>query len=140
MGPRARCLVHLNLGLAQQFLGQYSRSDIELRRAHQEAVAAGFPDLAVMAVHNRGRLQFLLGDLPAALALMAEARDLSTGQRPPGALLDEARVLAEAGLVDHALTSLEEGGSSSAGERHPARPCRDGLGAGPSVAPPSRPG
>ena len=109
VGPRARCLVHLNLGLAQQFLGQYSRSDIELRRAHQEAVAAGFPDLAVMAVHNRGRLQFLLGDLPAALALMAEARDLSTGQRPPGALLDEARVLAEAGLVDHALTSLEEG-------------------------------
>ena len=109
VAPRTRCLLHLNLGLTYQFLGRYHESDIRLRRAHQDAVALGFPDLAAAALHNRGRLQMLLGNLPRALALMEQARALGADVLPPGAVLDRARVLAEAGLVDQAMETLEEG-------------------------------
>lgn len=109
VAPRTRCLLHLNLGLTYQFLGRYHDSDVRLRRAHQDAVAHGFPDLVVAAVHNRGRLQLLLGNLPRALGLMTQARELADGAFPPAASLDLARVLSEAGLVDQALEALEEG-------------------------------
>ena len=109
VGPRVRCVINLNLGLAYQFLGRYPESDLRLRRAHQDSVALGFPELAAAAVHNRGRLQMLLGNLPRALALMEQARALGGDLLPPGAVLDRARVLAEAGLVDQAMETLEEG-------------------------------
>ncbi|WP_392543987.1 CHAT domain-containing protein [Oryzobacter telluris] len=109
VAPRTRCLLHLNLGLTYQFLGRYHDSDVRLRRAHQDAVALGFPDLAAAAVHNRGRLQFLLGNLPRALSLTEQARAMGGDLLPPGAVLDRARVLAEAGLVDQAMEALEEG-------------------------------
>ena len=109
VAPRTRCLLHLNLGLTYQFLGRYHDSDVRLRRAHQDAVALGFPDLAAAALHNRGRLQMLLGNLPRALALMEQARALDGDLLPPAAILDRARVLSEAGLVDQAMETLEEG-------------------------------
>jgi len=114
VAPRTRCLLHLNLGLTYQFLGRYHDSDVRLRRAHQDAVAHGFTDLAVAAIHNRGRLQMLLGNLPRALSLMTQAREVADDAVPPvGYLpvgyLDTARVLAEVGLVDQALEALEEG-------------------------------
>ncbi len=109
VAPRTRCLLHLNLGLTHQFLGRYHDSDVRLGRAHQDAVSLGFPDLAAAAVHNRGRLQLLMGNLPKALALMEQARDIGDSLLPPAATLDRARVLAEAGLVDQALETLEEG-------------------------------
>ncbi len=109
VAPRTRCLLHLNLGLTYQFLGRYHDSDVRLRRAHQDAVALGFPDLAVAALHNRGRLQMLLGNLPRALSLMEQARALGGDLLPPAAVLDRARVLSEAGLIDQAMETLEEG-------------------------------
>ncbi|MFL6168761.1 MAG: CHAT domain-containing protein [Ornithinibacter sp.] len=109
VSPRARCLIHLNLGLGHQFLGRYAQSDTRLRRAEQDAVAFGFSDLAAAAVHNRGRLQMLLGNLPRALTLMERARALGDELLPPAAVLDRARVLSEAGLVDQAMEALEEG-------------------------------
>lgn len=114
VAPRTRCLLHLNLGLTYQFLGRYHDSDVRLRRAHQDAVAHGFTDLAVAAIHNRGRLQMLLGNLPRALSLMTQARVVADEASPavgylPVGHLDTARVLAEAGLVDQALESLEQG-------------------------------
>jgi hypothetical protein len=109
VAPRTRCLLHLNLGLTYQFLGRYHDSDVRLRRAHQDAVALGFPDLAVAALHNRGRLQLLLGNLPRALSLMEQARALGGDLLPPAAVLDRARVLSEAGLIDQAMETLEEG-------------------------------
>jgi hypothetical protein len=109
VAPRTRCLIHLNLGLTYQFLGRYHDSDVRLRRAHQDAVALGFPDLAAAALHNRGRLQMLLSNLPRALALMEQARELGGDVLPPAAVLDRARVLSEAGLIDQAMEALEEG-------------------------------
>ena len=109
VAPRTRCLLHLNLGLTYQFLGRYHDSDVRLRRAHQDAVALGFADLAAAALHNRGRLQMLLGNLPRSLALMEQARALDGDLLPPAAILDRARVLSEAGLVDQAMETLEEG-------------------------------
>ena len=72
-------------------------------------MAHGFTDLAVAAVHNRGRLQLLLGNLPRALAMMTEARAAAQGAFPPAGFLDLARALAEVGLVDQAREMLEEG-------------------------------
>jgi hypothetical protein len=109
VAPRTRCLLHLNLGLTYQFLGRYHDSDVRLTRAHQDAVALGFPDLAVAALHNRGRLQMLLGNLPRALSLMEQARALGGDLLPPAAVLDRARVLSEAGLIDQAMETLKEG-------------------------------
>ncbi|MGL4744893.1 MAG: CHAT domain-containing protein, partial [Phycicoccus sp.] len=113
VAPRTRALVHLNLGLAYQFLGRYSESDGRLRRAHQLAAAHGFADFSAAATHNRGRLQMLLGNLPQALALMEQAQEAGPGLLPPAALLDTARVLAEAGLVDQALRRLDEGAAAA---------------------------
>ncbi len=114
VAPRTRCLLHLNLGLTYQFLGRYHDSDVRLRRAHQDALAHGFTDLVIAAIHNRGRLQMLLGNLPRALSLMTQARDVAEHAVPqvgylPVGYLDQARVLAEVGLVDQALEALEEG-------------------------------
>ena len=109
VAPRTRCLLHLNLGLTYQFLGRYHDSDVRLRRAHQDAVVHGFTDLAVASIHNRGRLQLLVGNLPRAMSLMTQAREAAHGDFPPAGFLDLARVLAEAGLVDQALEMLEEG-------------------------------
>jgi tetratricopeptide (TPR) repeat protein len=109
VAPRARCVINLNLGLALQFLGRYAESDSRLRRAHQDSVALGFPELAAAALHNRGRLQLLLGNIPRALGLMEQARGLGGELLPPGAVLDRSRVLSEAGLIDQAMQTLEEG-------------------------------
>ncbi|MGL5866639.1 MAG: CHAT domain-containing protein [Dermatophilaceae bacterium] len=117
VAPRTRTLVHLNLGLAYQFLGRYSESDGRLRRAHQLATAHRFADLGAAAIHNRGRLQMLLGNLPQSLSLMERAQDVGPGLLPPAALLDAARVLAEAGLVDRALSTLEDGTAAARRDR-----------------------
>ena len=108
VAPRTRCLLRLNLGLSYQFLGRYPQSEAHLRRAHQDAVALAQHDLAQAAVHNLGRLRMLLGDLPAAMRSMEQANRMDGGALPPTADLDRARVLAEAGLVDRALSSLDE--------------------------------
>jgi tetratricopeptide (TPR) repeat protein len=113
VSPRTRTLVDVNLGLALQFLSRYSESDARLSRAHQRALAHRFDDLAAAAIHNRGRLQMLLGNLPRALALMAQAQDVGGHVLPPAALLDSARVLAEAGLVDRALDALGHGAAAA---------------------------
>lgn len=79
----------------------------DLRAAAEVAAGAGEPNLEAAAWHNLGWLRFLQGDLPSALREMAEAA--AVGQIPePVALLDRARVLADAGLVSDAVQTLEQ--------------------------------
>ena len=84
-----------------------ARRDLELCLSR----AAGNPDLvtlAMMARHNLGYLEFLAGNLPAALRAMSEAVELGGKASPAVALLDRARVLTTAGLIDAADRTLTE--------------------------------
>ncbi|SEQ11618.1 CHAT domain-containing protein [Microlunatus flavus] len=88
------------------------RLDLEGAREDFERclVRAGSkPDLqkfAAMARHNLGYTEFLAGDLPTALRLMREALLGSEETTLATSLLDLARVLTEAGLIDEADTAL----------------------------------
>ena len=108
VSPRARCVVHLNLGLSYQFLGRYADSDARLRRAHQDAVAFGLPG----SRGGRGAQPWTLADAPRqpAEGSRPHGRGPAIGGDllPPGAILDRARVLSEAGLIESALTTLME--------------------------------
>ena len=82
-----------------------ARRDLELCLSR----AQGNPDLvtlAMMARHNLGYLEFLAGNLPVALREMAEAAELGGQASPAVALLDRARVLIAAGLIDAADKTL----------------------------------
>ncbi len=75
------------------------------------ARAAGDPALELfgaMARHNLGYVEFLGGDLPAALRLMDEALRWADQTTVATSLLDRARVLIEAGLTDAADVTLRE--------------------------------
>ena len=95
----------LSLGLAYQFLGDWAASDAALRRAANLSTRHGLAHIGTGAIHNRGRLAFLRGDLPEALRLMGQV-----SQRPgvavTGLFLDYARVLVEAGRLGEAMESL----------------------------------
>lgn len=84
-----------------------ARRDLELCQSR----AAGDPSLvtlAAMARHNLGYLEFLAGNLPAALRAMNEAAELGGQASPAVALLDRAQVLIAAGLIDAADATLTD--------------------------------
>ena len=66
------------------------------------AVRAGNRDHEMKARHNLGYAEFLAGRIPRALAAMDRAEALNEGSRNPIGLLDQARVLREAGLASDA--------------------------------------
>ncbi|WP_157557583.1 CHAT domain-containing protein [Intrasporangium oryzae] len=104
--PREQCSVHLSRGMLA----------LELARPHEAlssfAVAAslaheqGFGAEERMARHNEGYATYLVGDLPRALALIAEADELVEDVSLGTEALDRARVLLEAGLVSEAVEVL----------------------------------
>ncbi|QAY64421.1 CHAT domain-containing protein [Xylanimonas allomyrinae] len=87
--------------------GDPRRADADLRASAEVAVRLGERDLEAMARHRLGLLRFVQGDLPAALRAMGEAARIG-GTPEPVALLDKARVLADAGLVGDAVEALEQ--------------------------------
>lgn len=96
-----------------------NRGTLQLERGALDAAAADFTDCLERsraahdrmhewkAAHNLAYVEFLLGHLPRALALMRAAEESNPGDPSPIALLDQARVLREAGLVDDAADLLE---------------------------------
>ncbi|WP_425955051.1 CHAT domain-containing protein [Xylanimonas sp. McL0601] len=97
----------LNRGSLHLDYGDPRKAGPDLNACIDVAVQLGDRDLEAMARHNLGLLSFVQGDLPAALRGMTESARL--GDTPePVALLDRARVLAEAGLVTDAVTALEQ--------------------------------
>ncbi|HEV7146255.1 MAG TPA: CHAT domain-containing protein [Pedococcus sp.] len=105
---RERGAVLLNRGLARLYRHDLTGSQHDLEASLALSAAHSFEDLAFKAQHNLGCLEFLRGDLPAALRLMAEADAATVAVSRATAKLDYARVLLEAGLLDRAAALLDE--------------------------------
>lgn len=90
-----RALLHLGDG-------RPGEAEIDCRSAHELAEQCGLIGGVVLAVHQRGLISFVGGDLPGALAAMNRAEEIDPGVRVGYRALDRARVLVAAGLVTEA--------------------------------------
>lgn len=104
--PVDACCLLLNRGTLNLDLGRLDAARADLRECAERAAAIGDPLLTFKARHNLGYLEYLAGDLPLALATMADAATIEHDASPAVALLDRAHVLLEAGLVSDAEASL----------------------------------
>ncbi len=115
--PVDACRILLNRGTLLLELGRLDEARADLGASAERADAAGDPLRVFKARHNLGYANFLAGDLPAALAAMAEAASVEHGASPAVALLDRAQVLVDAGLVTEADQLLAEAAELFAAER-----------------------
>ena len=99
---QARCLV--NRSWAHATLGAVARADADAEAAERLFTAVGQRREAALAVHNRGGIAFLLGDIPHALELLheAERRYADVGSVPAELVHERAHVLLAAGLAPEA--------------------------------------
>jgi tetratricopeptide (TPR) repeat protein len=109
---RVRLLI--NRGTTASLLLNTEAASADLGEAAALAQEAGLDRFAYMALHNRGFVEFLRGDLPAALRLMDEADRLDAPVDRGIAHLDRGRVLIEAGLVTDAWETLQTARASLA--------------------------
>ncbi len=93
-----RCYLLLNRAVANMELGRFRAARGDLESCAASAQAASLTVVEAMAVHNLGYVDALIGDLPAALRSMAEARRIHPALSPGVVLQAEAEVLIEAGL------------------------------------------
>lgn len=98
----------VNRGTLALHLMQLDDARADLDRAVELAHAHGHTANEFMARHNAGYVEFLRGDLPAALRLMAEADAMPVDVARGVSRLDRARVLLEAGLLTDAAAGLRE--------------------------------
>lgn len=96
----------LNAGNLHLYRGDLAAARRLLESASAFARENRMRDEQFKAQHNLGYLEFLAGDLPLALRLMDEAGRANLTVSPAVALLDQARVLAEAGLTREADDAL----------------------------------
>jgi tetratricopeptide (TPR) repeat protein len=91
-------------------VGRVGSARADLERCGDLARDLGWPLMEAKALHNFGYCQFLRGDIPAALGIMARAA-ARYAQCDPGILpilmVDKARALLAAGLADDARTELD---------------------------------
>ena len=91
-------------------VGRVGSARADLERCAGLARDLGWPLMEAKALHNFGYCQFLRGDIPAALGIMARAA-ARYAQCDPGILpilmVDKARALLAAGLADDARTELD---------------------------------
>jgi hypothetical protein len=98
--------VLLNAGTLRMYRGELASAKRAIAAAVGVARRAAMAVAEFKALHNLGYLEFLRGDLPAALRDMDAALALDADVSPGISLLDQARVLAEAGLVRAAEDAL----------------------------------
>jgi tetratricopeptide (TPR) repeat protein len=106
--PFDQITILLNRGALHLEDGSLGPANADLSRCASTARETGHRQLEFMARHNLGYVEFLAGNIPRSLTMMAEAAAVSEGPRHPVALLDHARVLREAGLVRDADGLLQE--------------------------------
>jgi tetratricopeptide (TPR) repeat protein len=104
--PRDQSSIMLNRGTASLLAGRLKAARPDLQRAAKIARRAGLVVGEFKALHNLAYLEFLAGDLPTALRLMDQAGEVDAPVSRGVWLLDRARVLAEAGLIREADSSL----------------------------------
>ncbi|HSN10736.1 MAG TPA: hypothetical protein VLS51_01320, partial [Propionibacteriaceae bacterium] len=97
----------INRGTTASLLLKTEAASADLARAAGLAMESHLDRFAYMALHNRGFVEFLRGDLPAALRLMDEADRLDAPVDRGIAHLDRGRVLIESGLVTDAWETLQ---------------------------------
>ncbi|MGJ9404453.1 CHAT domain-containing protein [Arthrobacter sp. KK5.5] len=90
----------LNKGTIGSQAGRLEEAAADLGAA--AGLAGDLPAYRFMALHNLGFVEYLRGDLPAALRTMAEADALDADVDRAVARHDRARVLMETGLVEEA--------------------------------------
>lgn len=106
--PYDQMRILLNRGVLHLEVGALHSAYHDLAQCVEIAETVGDADLTFKARHNLGYVDFLAGNLPRALAAMAQAARDKPGDPHPIALLDRARVLREGGLVRDADTVLAE--------------------------------
>ncbi len=100
------CKVLLNRAVAHMDNFALAPARTDLERCIATARRANAPLLELKATHNLGYVEFLTGNLPAALSLMARAHDLDPTVAPGIAMLGRAEVLVAAGLTRDADDAL----------------------------------
>lgn len=113
----ARCGALLNRAVAHMDSGSLAAAGADLARCAEESRRAGLPALQAKATHNLGFLQFLRGNLPAALEAMDAAYRLDPTVNPGIALLGKAEVLVQAGLLGEADQTLAQAAAILGRER-----------------------
>ena len=98
-----------NRSLVHVALGEVHRAETDVVRAEALFAALGQQLESVEAIHNRGLVQLVRGNLPAALDLLDEA---AAGYRRldvsiPELVIDRAHTLLSAGLAIEAVASIE---------------------------------
>ncbi|MGP9783317.1 CHAT domain-containing protein [Glutamicibacter sp. AOP12-B1-11] len=104
LDDRVRLL--LNKGTIGSQTGALAEAAADLRAAAE--LGKDLPAYRFMALHNLGFVEYLRGDLPAALQLMAQADGLEVEVDRSVARHDRARVLLEAGLIEEATELFEQ--------------------------------
>lgn len=107
LDPVDQAPLYLNRGSVQLFRRDISAARSDLQRCVALASALGLTRVESKARHNLGYAEFLRGNLPLALDILARAHALDADVSRAG-LLDRARVLMEAGLFTEAEESLAE--------------------------------
>ncbi len=105
--PVERPSIYLNRGSVHLFARDLVAARDDLQRCADLAAELGLTRLEGKAMHNLGYAEYLAGNLPLALTTLAQAHALDIDVSRAG-LLDRARVLMEAGLLDEAEESLSE--------------------------------
>lgn len=116
--PPDRMRLHINRGTIASDLHRFDDAAGELATAATLADELGATPIAYMARHNLGWVEFLRGDLPAALRDMHDADELDVNLDRSVARHDRARALLEAGLAAeaHDLLADARGGALGAHE------------------------
>jgi tetratricopeptide (TPR) repeat protein len=104
--PHDRVYTLLNGGNIHLYRGELAPARQLLGRAAAEAATAGLRDPQFRALHNLGYVEFLGGNLPAALAAMDAANEIDVPISRGIWALDRSRILLEAGLVREADEAL----------------------------------
>ena len=97
----------LNRGSAHLYRRDLPAARDDLTTSATLAGRIGLTRLESKAMHNLGYAEYLAGNLPLALDTLARAHELDQDVARAG-LLDRARVLIEAGLLDEAEEALAE--------------------------------
>lgn len=118
LSPRERCSALLNRGLAAVSLHDLGRGRDDLEAARRIAVDEGLAAQRFKAEHNLGCVAWFAGDIPGALRLMARAADIDVDVGRARALVDQGKVLLDAGLLDEAEGVLERALDTARRDRH----------------------
>lgn len=118
LGPVEQCSTLITLGLADLSLGRLAEATTHLEQARAIATEHDLDAHLFKVTHNLGCVHFVAGDVPRALALMAEADAMAVEVSRDRLHLDHAEALLDAGLVEEAAALLSSALAAARGAGH----------------------